>query len=59
MRRLIQKEIEDPLSLLALEGKINGEAYVDCADGALVVKPKKSRQAKSSAKKEKEMQGAV
>ena len=59
MRRLIQKEIEDPLSLLALEGKVNGEAYVDCADGSLVVKPKKSRQAKSSAKKEKEMQGAV
>ena len=49
MRRLIQKEIEDPLSTLMLEGKVDGEAYVDCADGSLLVKPKKSRKAKKAA----------
>ena len=52
MRRLIQKEIEDPLSTLMLEGKITGEAYVDCADGSLLVKPKKARQSKKAERTE-------
>ena len=43
MRRLIQKEIEDPLSLLMLEGKVSGEAVVECAGGELSVKAKKPR----------------
>ncbi len=43
MRRLIQKEIEDPLSLLMLEGKVCGVAQADVLDGTLVVQSKKPR----------------
>ncbi len=55
MRRLIQKEIEDPLSLLMLEGKVSDEAVVDCAGDSLVVKAKKTRgsSAGSASKKDK------
>ena len=49
MRRLIQKEIEDPLSLLMLEGKVTDEATVDCDGEALVVKAKKARASKKPA----------
>ncbi|MBR5096328.1 MAG: ATP-dependent Clp protease ATP-binding subunit [Treponema sp.] len=55
MRRLIQKEIEDPLSLLMLEGKVSDCAIVDCVDGSLVVQAKKSRTSKKS-KKEKSLE---
>ncbi|MBO4547276.1 MAG: ATP-dependent Clp protease ATP-binding subunit, partial [Treponema sp.] len=48
MRRLIQKEIEDPLSLLMLEGKVASEAVCDCADGALLVKAKRPRGTKKN-----------
>lgn len=58
MRRLIQKEVEDPLSLLMLEGKVTDEALVDCADGELVVKAKKSRSA-STSKKDKAAAPAI
>lgn len=59
MRRLIQKEIEDPLALLMLEGKIDGEACVDCVGESLVVKAKKSRAAKGGAKKEKTLEPSL
>ncbi|MEE3434705.1 MAG: hypothetical protein VZQ47_04010, partial [Treponema sp.] len=49
MRRLIQKEIEDPLSTLMLEGKVSDSALVDCVDGSLVVHAKKSRAKKQEA----------
>lgn len=49
MRRLIQKEIEDPLSTLMLEGKVSDSALVDCVDGSLVVHAKKSRSKKQEA----------
>lgn len=55
MRRLIQKEIEDPLSLLMLEGKASDCAVVDCVDEKLVVQAKKSRASKGS-KKEKTLE---
>ena len=51
MRRLIQKEIEDPLSVLMLEGKATDMAEVDCKDGILRVTAKKKRA--SSLKKNK------
>jgi ATP-dependent Clp protease ATP-binding subunit ClpC len=49
MRRLIQKEIEDPLSTLMLEGKVTDSAVVDCVDGGLIVQAKKSRAKKQEA----------
>ena len=49
MRRLIQKEIEDPLSLLMLEGKVSDVAQVDVSDGKLVIHAKKPRAAKKDA----------
>lgn len=46
MRRLIQKEIEDPLSLLLLEGKDAKDFYVDCDGEKLSVRAKKTKRAK-------------
>lgn len=58
MRRLIQKEIEDPLSLLMLEGKVKDEAVVDLAGGVLSVHAKKTR-GSNSAKKQKDLTPAL
>ncbi len=45
MRRLIQREIEDPLSVLILEGENlkSSKAVVDCKEGKLVVRFEKPR----------------
>ena len=51
MRRLLQKEIEDPLATMILEGKQNlsGEAAAECVDGKVSIKFKKAK--KSSPRK--------
>ena len=59
MRRLIQKEIEDSLSTLMLEGKVSGEATVDCVGESLVVKPKKAKAPGSRSKNEKALEPVV
>ena len=39
MRRLLQREIEDPVSVAVLDGKVKsgGEIEIDCTDGGLAV----------------------
>jgi len=59
MRRLIQKEIEDSLSTLMLEGKVSGEATVDCVGESLVVRPKKAKEPGSRSKNEKALEPVV
>lgn len=51
MRRLLQKEIEDPLATMILEGKqdSSGEATAECVDGRVSIKFKKAK--KSSPRK--------
>lgn len=51
MRRLLQKEIEDPLATMILEGKqiLSGEAAAECVDGKVSIKFKKAK--KSSPRK--------
>ncbi len=54
MRRLIQKEIEDPLSLLLLGEKNvdSREAYVECVEDTLSVKFKKQRTSRTGKSRE-------
>ncbi len=55
MRRLIQKEVEDPLSLLMLEGKPFEKVFVERSDDSLMLRVKKSR----AQKKEKALTAAL
>lgn len=50
MRRLLQREIEDPLSVMILEGgqDFSGEASAECVDEKILIKFKKAK--KSSRK---------
>lgn len=45
MRRLLQKEIEDPLSVMILEGRhaFSGDAVAECVDGTVSIKFKKAK----------------